>query len=1682
MKLLSCPHVVRLSAIPVSIFVSFTALAQAPRIVSFTPASGYIGAPVTITGANFNPNPALNVVRFGAVNASILSATNNSLTVFVPDGATFDPLTVTAGGLTGYSETPFSVTFSSSDTIDSSAFSPQINLITGSTPTGLNLADLDGDGKPDLIVADWGAKSISVFRNISTNGSLTPGSFAPRVDFPVGDNPYFMAVGDIDGDGKPDLVVANGGDKFISIFRNISTPGSFSTNSFAARLDLPVGPNPYFVAIRDIDGDGLPDLIVANSGSNNISVLRNLGGGGIKTTTFAAPTNYVTGGTPFGIAIADLNNDGKPDIAVANQEGTLAVLQNTSTAGRLTFNTPVSWTIGGRPLYVAIGDLDNDGKPDIAVANYGNKFISVLRNLGATVGEQQITANSFSNPFNLTASSMSQSLALADLDGDGRLEIVVPSSAGLVSIFHNLSTPGVLNAGSFGSRIDLPAQTNTLSVVIGDLDGDGLPDIIAANDYSSSLSVFRNLTGPAPLAPVIIQQPRNAAAPIGGSATFNVIASGQPPLFYQWFLPPSGEYRGATNASFTVSNLQSSSYQSYAVVVSNAFGAVTSSVATLTVLQAPVIELGPQNQVALAGTNVTFSVTAFGSSLNYQWFKNNVLLPSQTNQSLVLSNVAASAAGSYSVNVSNAVGSAASQPATLTILGPPGITLQPQSQSVLAGSNASFSVVVFVDSTNSFSSLSYQWLFDGLAISNANASLLTINNAQSNNAGSYEVVVSNMAGSVTSAVATLTVGPVPILGITSVNPNAGPVGKSVTIFGTNFSATPSNDIVYFGAVAAHVLTAASNSLSVAVPLSATYFPPSVTVGGLTASAPLPFDVTFPASPFDSNSLAAAINIGADLNPTGISIADLDGDGKPDVIVAEWGSALISVYRNISTNGALTPGSFAPKVEFAVGKNPYFMAVADLNGDGKPDLVVSDSGSGSVSIFQNISSPGSFTSNSFGPRIDFPVDGSPYQVAVADLDGDGRPDLVVANLVPSGAVSVLRNLGGAQINANSFAPAVQFPCGGPSSWVAVGDLNGDGKPDLAVANGANGTLAILQNTSSPGVINTGSFASPLIYSAGGRPMCVVLGDLDGDGKLDIAVANNGNTSLSIYHNVGAAGAITAQSFAAPFQLTQASVSQQIALADLDGDGRPEIVQADSSGNVSVFRNIGTNGVLLASSFAPRLDFAAQNNTLGVAIGDLDGDGKPDVVAANDYSSSFTVLRNTTPPPAAVTTLQLPNISARANASFTAPVNMVSVGDENAASFSIVFDPSVLTFETATLAPGASNLAFISNTGLATNGQLGFELALPAGSTFTAGSQQLVQLTFQAAAISNPVITTISFGDLPATRGVSGPSANQLPAIYLPAQIAVSTAGIEGDVSPRPLGNHIVDLFDWVQEGRFVAGLDTIASPDEFQRADCAPRSTLGDGVINVADWVQVGRYAAGLDPLTPAGGPAGPINNIQSLAGAPRGGPLPLPPIVSFQALPQSAPLSSAVVQFLAQGDENALSFSVQFDPKAASFAGASLGGGALGAILNVNTNFAPSGRVGCAVALPPGVAFTVGNQEVVQLSFASVSYSNTTTLTFANTPVTQSMSDTNATPVNATFQSGALTVPGLAWPRVTVIPSTSALTLSWPASDSSFTLESAPTVLGPWTPVAQPPAISAGTATVTTPAPTGTAYYRLHHQ
>src|SRR6185437_10017557 len=192
--------------------------------------------------------------------------------------------------------------------------------------------------KPDLAVANEGNSTVSIFRNISSSGSITAASFAPKVDFATGSIPFSVAIGDLDGDGKPDLAVANLNSNTVSIFRNTASSGSITASSFAAKVDFATGSIPVSVAIGDLDGDGKPDLAVTNNSDNTVSVFRNTASSGsITAASFAAKVDFTTGTSPYSVEIGDMDGDGKPDLAAANlNDNTVSVFRNTASSGSIT--------------------------------------------------------------------------------------------------------------------------------------------------------------------------------------------------------------------------------------------------------------------------------------------------------------------------------------------------------------------------------------------------------------------------------------------------------------------------------------------------------------------------------------------------------------------------------------------------------------------------------------------------------------------------------------------------------------------------------------------------------------------------------------------------------------------------------------------------------------------------------------------------------------------------------------------------------------------------------------------------------------------------------------------------------------------------------------------------------------------------------------------------------------------------------------------------------------------------------------------------------------------------------------------------------------------------------------------------------------------------------------------------
>jgi|HubBroStandDraft_6_1064221.scaffolds.fasta_scaffold00131_22 hypothetical protein len=416
----------------------------------------------------------------------------------------------------------------------------------------------------------------------------------------------------------------------------------------------------------------------------------------------------------------------------------------------------------------------------------------------------------------------------------------------------------------------------------------------------------------------------------------------------------------------------------------------------------------------------------------------------------------------------------------------------------------------------------------------------------------------------------------------------------------------------------------------------------------------------------------------------VAVADVNGDGKPDLLVANDCSS----YTSCANGGVVSVllgngnGTFQTAVSYSTGMlNAVFVAVADVNDDGKPDLLVATNcdylnnpacsgSSGSVAVllgngngtFQPQASYGSggygaisltvadvngdhqldlvvandcFTATTcqdggvgvllgngngtFQPAVSYgPGDIGAFSVAVADVDGDGNPDLVVATgylcgNCADGDVSVLLGNGD-----GTFRLTRTYESGGDgTNAVAVADVNGDGKPDILVANvvggvrGERGVAGVLLGD------GKGSFQGAGIYGDGQFVLAMAIGDLNGDGKPDLVEANQcryqcteGDVSLYLGRGDG--------SLKAPVHYATGGIyTWGLAIADVNGDGKPDLIVASECGGSA--NCYGVVGVLFGNgdgTFQKVVPYASGGDgAVSVAVADVNGDGKPDLIVAN-----------------------------------------------------------------------------------------------------------------------------------------------------------------------------------------------------------------------------------------------------------------------------------------------------------------------------------------------------------------------------------------------------------------------------------------------------------------------------------
>ena len=361
--------------------------------------------------------------------------------------------------------------------------------------------------------------------------------------------------------------------------------------------------------------------------------------------------------------------------------------------------------------------------------------------------------------------------------------------------------------------------------------------------------------------------------------------------------------------------------------------------------------------------------------------------------------------------------------------------------------------------------------------------------------------------------------------------------------------------------------------------------------------------------------------GAGSRPRGIAVGDVNGDGRPDLVTANDGNGTAGVLLGQAGGG------FAAVSTYSTGANSYpiSIAVADVNGDSRPDLVTANNNNtGTVGVLLGQASGGFAAVNAYSTGGVYPV-----SIAVGDVNSDGRLDLITANTGDNTTGVLLGQAGGGFAPGSTYSTGGVYPVG-----TAVGDVNGDGRPDLVAANYGN-TVGVLLGQAGGGFATvstyfTGPNSGPNGSNSG--PGGVTLADLNGDGRLDLITANYyGNTAGVLLGQAGGGFAAVSTYSTGAF-----SYPQGIAVGDVNGDGRPDLVTANGgNGTAGVLLGQAGGGFAAASTYSTSASLGPQ----GIAIADVNGDGRPDLVTANDGSNTVSVLLNTgtyTPLTAAPTT--------------------------------------------------------------------------------------------------------------------------------------------------------------------------------------------------------------------------------------------------------------------------------------------------------------------------------------------------------------------------------------------------------------------------------------------------------------
>ena len=1056
------------------------------------------------------------------------------------------------------------------------------------------IGDFNGDGITDFaLIIHHSSLSVVILLGNGDGTFQPPTTVATNVTTVY--TFFTLAVGDFNGDGKPDLAVANlatGVDILLGKGDGTFQPAvSYVTNPQAGS-----GFQAAFVVVGDFNGDGKADLATLNEGGSAISILLGVGDG-----TFQPPALVASGLTVafYGLVVGDFNGDGKPDLATSNAD---ILLGNGDGTFHKPVTNPTGFRAGATPLGVVLGDFNGDGKTDLAIADYFDNNLDILLGNGDGTFQPVVTHAVPSIRYPL----------VGEFNGDGKTDLAVLTGNSMSVLFGtNLTvtaTGGAPQSTTITKPFPIPLQV-TVKDGANPLVGLAVTFAAPTTGATATLSSSTAITD------------ANGVASV--TATANSVV---------------GSYTvTATNslsAHFILTNLSAT-----AMVITPSPSLPQSTLLGTAFPKALQVTLTDSSGLPASGVTVTFTAPARGASAVFTGFSAGTAVTDASGVASVTVS-ANNAAGSYQVTASAAGLSATF---SLTNLAPLPVTVitpsPPVQQSTLlgtyfakplqvtltnsAGAPASGVTVTFTAPASGATAIS-----PGTAVTNASG-VASVPAAANTIAGSYTVTASAQGLSATFSLTNLPAVPVAVTLTTSANPSN--FGSRVTLTATVPNPNGNGLVTFFdGVTVLGIQTASSGVASLStVLLSAgshkltAYYrdQPNAQLGTSIA-------VTQTVKAAAGGAFVALSPVNVTPVPSTVATGDFNGDGKVDVAFATSGTVTVLLGKG--------DGTFQQPVNYAIGAgNPTSIVAADFNGDGNTDLAVGGAASSNILL-----------GNGDGTFRNAGTSAGGYAIAVGDFNGDGREDVISATTgstffpQPEGALATVLDGGTFYYTILSFLPGngdgtfgapVTLPTlGNPGiTPPVVADFNGDGKPDLATWDYP---LAILLGS------GDGRLSSPLGASLGtvGNVTSIVLvaGDFNGDGKADLAVSGvNSQFNGSVVTNVpttwillGNGDGTFQPALSYPFGAASTS-------GDFNGDGFTDLVLTDASGN--------TVGIMLGRGDGTFQQVTAVSAGAPLAVTDFNGDGKADLLTANSANGTVTVLLGATPtanppgPPASIT---------------------------------------------------------------------------------------------------------------------------------------------------------------------------------------------------------------------------------------------------------------------------------------------------------------------------------------------------------------------------------------------------------------------------------------------------------------